>query len=88
MLTKDDIEVSTLRVMDRLERMDRKIDQLINSGSLNDSRVFYSSDVKRMLGISDSTLWRYGKKGLKSYKSVTGHRVYHYDDLMAFIKGV
>ncbi len=87
MITKDDLDVSTLRVMDRLERLDLKLDRLLEMEKMGGQKMFDTSEVKRMFGISDSTLWRYRKKGLKSHKNECGHRVYYYDDLMEFIGG-
>lgn len=87
MITKDDLDVNTLRVMDRLERIDLKLDRLLEVDKMGGRKMFGTSEVKQRLDISDSTLWRYRKKGLKSHKNECGHRVYYYDDLMEFIGG-
>ncbi len=87
MITKDDLDISTLRVMDRLASIDKKIDRLLEADKMGGRKMFDTSKVKQMFGISDSTLWRYREKGLKSYKNKCGHRIYNYDDIMNFICG-
>lgn len=86
MINKDDLDVCTLRVLDKLDKMDSKINALVDAHKVMGTKVFDSTDVKKMLNISGSTLWRYYTyKGLKSYKNKQGRRCFRYDDIMEFI---
>ncbi len=88
MITKDDLDISTLRVLDKLNRVESKLDRLLEAKEEGSSKLYDSAEVKRMLNISDVTLWRYCNKGLRYHKGKQGRRLFYYDDLMAFIKGV
>lgn len=89
MINKDDLDVSTLRVLDQLDLMDAKLNALLDAHKISGSKVFDANQVCKMLGnISESTLWRYRKyKGLKSFKGNQGRRYFRYEDIMAFICG-
>ena len=87
MINRDDLDVSALRVLDRLEKMDSKLDRLLEAEQVGGTKMFDANDVKRMLNISDSTLWRYCKRGLKNHVGKRGRRMFYYNDLMEFIRG-
>ena len=87
MINRDDLDVSTLRVLDRLEKMDSKLDRLLDTEQAGGIKMFDANEVKRMLNISDSTLWRYCKRGLKHHVGKRGRRMFYYNDLMEFIRG-
>ncbi len=87
MINKDDLDVGILRILDQLDRLDSKIDKLMEADKHHDKKMFDAFEVKRMLNISDSTLWRYCKRGLKYYRGKQGRKLFAYDDLMEFIRG-
>lgn len=87
MVTKDDLDVSTLRITDSLHQMDKKINKLLEAAKIGGRKVLDTTEAKLLMNVSDSTLWRYRQRGLKSHKNEIGRRVFYYDEIMDFLRG-
>lgn len=87
MIDKDDLEISTFRVLDRLDKMDHKLDRLLTMNEVDGEQSFDAVQVKKMLHISDATLWRYCKKGLKCRRGLHGKRTFRLKDIREFVYG-
>ena len=87
MIDKDDLDVSTSRVLDRLEAMDRKLDRLLQLGEISGEQTFDMQQAADLICVSKVTLWRYCNKGLKWRRGTHGKRTFILSDIRAFLNG-
>ena len=85
-INKENLEVIVERLFDRLEKVDKKIERLLNQDAcLKGDELLDNQDLIGMLKVSHRTLQRYRTQGKLPYCNLSGKSFYRLTDVTKFI---
>lgn len=86
-VTKENFETWMERIMDRFEKIDRKLDKLSKPRLMLDGEFLYDNqDLCHLLNVSKRTLQRYRSTGELKFQMVYGTTYYKESDVHDFIR--
>ena len=86
-IDRDDFVAWMERIMDKFERIEKKVDRLSNvRNCLDGEQLLDNQDLMMITKMSSRTLQRYRKKGILLYVNREGKNYYRASDVHKFIR--